>query len=1181
MGIIQSNSLRKARQRVAMPDFESMVKYSAGYAHSNNNFVIQNLPQGNCPAGLCAAICILRNILQRGNPTIPSKFLQSHLGAIHKEEDHDKICYPLISSYHSRWRHTIRGDDQGNYYPARRFHEELLPKFLEEYAFVVQLLVPEVPINHITQIDTEEYRDQQVDFYLPQAFLVVEIDGIQHDLRADAVRVEHLHRHGIQTIRITAEELESQGQAFANKIEDIKNRIRKSMHSQEERKENDHTTITLSDYAIAHAYGIDLGKSNYQATAVIRFQLLVLELLERGILELGEKWNFAIRCPESAYPFDLAVHDNLLWLSHILKLQKIPFSPPIVDILNIGEWEESPGMDDRIRVDFSLRDRYTDENVHNPELIFMRSDYFEHYRHFRKSNSNTLEFSEIRPYDYFRLSTTRRVEYRLRFGGADSDESSLLFLAENIFLQECGSPAFNDGQLPIIDSALSGADTLGLLPTGGGKSLCFQLCAFLQPCLSFVVVPIKALMTDQVAELSGVGISRVSSISSDDEAEAKQNILQAFSQGKFQLIYLSPERFQSKDFRSSFGSAISAFKMGYAVIDEIHCLSEWGHDFRTSYLNLVKTIRRLCPDAMFIGLTATASRNVLEDIKMELNILEENVKTLLDYTRKELEFKIISTEISANRLIAVLDDLHSRHSVFLPRDKDSRCVLVFTQTVNGKAGCSELSSRLSQHFKQGIGYFCGSAPKKASFPEGQKFETYKKDIQKKFKKNEMPVLVATKAFGMGVNKPNIIATIHSGMPSSMESFYQEGGRAGRDKKLYVEEKARCILLFTPPKSDIDGIWNKEMQAETLKAAGAGLPSNCDLNTSLFLLTKNLVDIQSETRLMKDILSAIPNSESKIMLRGSDFSLPPDNAASEEVPRDGINRAQLEKSIYHLSLLGVIKDWTIESYFDGGAIEVSVLAHDTDIMVKALQKTIRKYEVTWTAEGCLESNSDEGKIDYCIRTFLQWSYSHFVYNRRQSLKSIHDLCLQAVKGDIDSLGIKQRLEAYFKFSKTSFMLQHIAEHPWDFGKWFELLMKATEDGSDGQDRGQVLVSVQMAIARYLESYRDNVGLDLISGMTRLALDQADDADGRRRLQSALSLISESGAEQRIEILERITTFAHAFNLRHRNELSRLIISAFQDLEPAWTYQRLEDEYSLGLALEKIIGRLNILKERLHA
>ena len=221
-----------------------------------------------------------------------------------------------------------------------------------------------------------------------------------------------------------------------------------------------------------------------------------------------------------------------------------------------------------------------------------------------------------------------------------------LFLLWNIFLQtdeslEYETLKFREGQLSIISNALAKNDTIGLLPTGSGKSVCYQLSAILQPAISFVVCPIKSLMFDQKIDLDSVLFTRVNHISSSDDSEDKKKIQNEFGQGKYFFIFISPERFQLKTFRQYFSSVNEKFNIAYAVIDEVHCLSEWGHDFRTSYLNLSNTIQRHCTKFNFIGLTATASINVLKDIQIEFGIKQENVKTPANYTRSELEFIVI------------------------------------------------------------------------------------------------------------------------------------------------------------------------------------------------------------------------------------------------------------------------------------------------------------------------------------------------------------------------------------------------------------------------------------------------------------------------------------------------------------------------------------------------------------
>ena len=436
-------------------------------------------------------------------------------------------------------------------------------------------------------------------FTLPQAYLIIEIDGSQHehDRQKDFIRDLHTAKYGIRTVRIKTVDLESENLTFHQKIAEIKDRINKVKLKQETRKEKDKTLITLSDYQTAYENGIDFENSNYRATAVIRFQLLILELLENGLLDFKNDWKIEILSRDITGFEKIAIEDLMVWFTHLFQLHKIEFEKPKISIYHVNSVSEFSN-DESIKIDFSLSKRYTDEFQTNSNVIYVRTDYLDEFLYFKKGDSrDNLKFSSFEPYDYFKISTTNTIKYKLKFGSKETDESSLLFLVWNIFLQNDESLdfktlSFREGQLPIIANALSKNDTIGLLPTGSGKSVCYQLSAILQPAISFVVCPIKSLMYDQKADLDSAFFSRINHITSDDDGEDKEKIQNEFGQGKYFFIFISPERFQLKTFRQYFSAVNKEFNIAYAVIDEVHCLSEWGHDFRTSYLNLSNAIQR-------------------------------------------------------------------------------------------------------------------------------------------------------------------------------------------------------------------------------------------------------------------------------------------------------------------------------------------------------------------------------------------------------------------------------------------------------------------------------------------------------------------------------------------------------------------------------------------------------------
>ncbi|MBU2920710.1 DEAD/DEAH box helicase [Winogradskyella psychrotolerans] len=246
--------------------------------------------------------------------------------------------------------------------------------------------------------------------------------------------------------------------------------------------------------------------------------------------------------------------------------------------------------------------------------MYIRTDYLDL---FHNRNKNKLD-----RVNYFKLSTSTKFKYKLLFNEESNDLENLEFFLKNIFEYD----RFNNGQISIIQNILENNTTIGLLPTGGGKSLTYQLACLLQPCISFVVCPIKSLMYDQVKDLNQAYIQNIESINSDVGGAARTEILDNYSNGKYFFVFISPERFQTKDFRERLVAINSQLDFSYAVIDEVHCLSEWGHDFRTSYLNLSNTIKKYCPTINFLGLTATASVNVLKDIQLEFNTDQKNVK---------------------------------------------------------------------------------------------------------------------------------------------------------------------------------------------------------------------------------------------------------------------------------------------------------------------------------------------------------------------------------------------------------------------------------------------------------------------------------------------------------------------------------------------------------------------------
>ena len=327
--------------------------------------------------------------------------------------------------------------------------------------------------------------------------------------------------------------------------------------------------------------------------------------------------------------------------------------------------------------------------------------------------------------------------------------------------QYFGYDNFRPGQEQIIRQALANQDLLIIMPTGGGKSLCFQLPALLKSGITIVVSPLISLMQDQVTSLQDNGIGATflnSTLSFTTIRERQQQILA----GKIKLLYLAPERLVSVKFQPFLTEIVNNIGISGFAIDEAHCISEWGHDFRQEYRQL-RQLRRHFPHTPLIALTATATNRVQKDIIQQLNLQQPQIhrfsfnRTNLYYevqTRQKRSYPQILNIIRNSQGSGIIYCLH-RHTT------------------------EDLAERLSRDGISALPYHGGLS------------DEYREKHQTLFLRDDVQIIVATVAFGMGINKPDVRFVIHHDLPRNMESYYQESGRAGRDG-----EPAKCILLYS-------------------------------------------------------------------------------------------------------------------------------------------------------------------------------------------------------------------------------------------------------------------------------------------------------------------------------------------------------------------------------------------------
>ncbi len=340
-----------------------------------------------------------------------------------------------------------------------------------------------------------------------------------------------------------------------------------------------------------------------------------------------------------------------------------------------------------------------------------------------------------------------------------------------------GYSGFREGQEALIDSILNGQDVLGIMPTGAGKSICYQVPALLLSGITLVVSPLISLMKDQVQALNQAGVHAAYINSSLSESQISK-ALRLAAGGQYKIIYVAPERLETHEFLA-FAERV---EISMLTVDEAHCISQWGQDFRPSYLKIVQFIHKLKNRPVISAFTATATENVKEDIICVLGLLRPYV-LVTGFDRKNLYF-----------------------AVETPRKKD-KYVINYVKGHAAESGIIYCATR------KNVDTLCetlrGEGIAVTKYHAGLTGEERKQN-QEDFIYDHSPVMVATNAFGMGIDKSNVRYVIHYNMPQSLENYYQEAGRAGRDG-----EKAECILLYSAQDVVINRFLldNKEQNAE--------------------------------------------------------------------------------------------------------------------------------------------------------------------------------------------------------------------------------------------------------------------------------------------------------------------------------------------------------------------------------
>lgn len=821
-------------------------------------------------------LAVLNNIISRGLPTrapllieklFAVKFKYSNLPGDNPIEYHFEKTDLCSAEQIFEALHLIDPRFSLSNYNDRILESSFESEFIHEYlpkdnkVYLAQLLEPQRSLSSILDVPNKKFaKEQRVDFALEIPYtteyrsnhigFVVEINGQQYHSSMvsrikDARRDRLVKNQGWNTDSLTSISDDSFISDWENdkKYSLYLSILKKNYKKKIEGDWADYLQFVLSPFAVA------------------RVEKVLIEAMITGALNLTEKsWNIAVI--ERDVPCaKMAIDDLTELFNHLCELKGTSKRLPKINLTVISTDEFC-----RSTLHGDITPELTQENNSNYDVCLDISMLVRGKVDARKIELKSETYYIIRSSHYSQgvrtIYSANNIEYqplvnktsRGEYITIPEREKVLTYFLQNIFRKQ----HFREGQLPILSRALSNKTTIGLLPTGGGKSLIYQLAAMLQPGVTIIVDPLVSLMVDQYEGLVKQRIDVSACINSTQEREEKTFQLGRLQNGELQFMFLSPERFMMEDFREELLKMTrqNYVYFAYGVIDEVHTVSEWGHDFRPAYLQLGRNMTRFMEtcsgkDIPIIGLTATASFDVLADVERELTLggkmsLDSDAIVRPDMSeREELAYRIVEVKadfsqfkLRSSSYVVSLDKRGLRDHISkakrleiksllskIPNDIDelnnkkrfsntfiigynpayfyrksaeglylcSGIVFCPIRTgldgvndrigkYNVKTGVSTYIASLSPNYI--VGTFIGS--NNSEDTEKNK-ELSKKNFQNMdaFINNEKNIMVATKAFGMGIDKPNVRFTININHPSSIESYVQEAGRAGRDKKVSI------------------------------------------------------------------------------------------------------------------------------------------------------------------------------------------------------------------------------------------------------------------------------------------------------------------------------------------------------------------------------------------------------------
>jgi len=995
-------------------------------------------------------VAVSRKILQRGANPLFDLGMETSLAGTTGGELLVAAAGPLTSGYDLD--ESVRLDST--------YERPLWDRIMRDHGSLSRWLIPQPPFESMS--GAEDMPSRWADFLVRAPWmdrpLVIELDGTQHE---EAVAVDRARDRDLKKAKIDVLRCDG-GQALVERSE-LLGRL---------------AAITRNPLPPRP----DLLAQTHRPAAATRLGIALLELLEAGVLEPGAEWTIDVvdeqgwAAEDAGKVLDLFHGIGLVWglqiapaslrsRSWVWHLSDTGYQRALAQ--PVEEWDAEVRLEPFVPAWASLNE------AHCPTVVIRGV-----------STVGVLEWLPI-------PAVARRDVVESDAGVA----VGLRFVLRHLF----GHEDFREGQLPAVLSALGGADACVLLPTGAGKSLIYQMAGLLRPGATLVIDPLQSLIDDQERRLREDGIDRAVAIHSGRTASASERdrIYREIARGDALFAFLTPERLQIEGFRTALASAAEQRSINLAVIDEAHCVSEWGHDFRTAYLRVGRNVRLLSrglDDAAppLLALTGTASPAVLRDVLLELEAEPESMRVLRPSTfdRPNLSYAV-SVGVQQTWVARLRETLTSDlpkalncEATDLTRlsGSSTKSGLVFVPHTNGQYGVQEVRKHVLTALAAATtpgesvvaDIYSGSAPKNWNGT----WRTDKAEHARRFKDNESSVLVSTKAFGMGIDKPNIRWTVHVGYPGSLEGFAQEAGRAGRDR-----QTAHCVLVASPPPdARASVLLDLQRSREERVSAYSTLTKaeQTDLDRQYFFLTSNYTGIDSEMpallATLDQLLEAGPGNRKSI----------PKHHGVGDAGSDPV-----EKALYRLSMLGIVDDYTVD--YGGKRFVVDLDLYDAERIDEALRAFVRRVEPGRRniREQAIQQAPTEfrARAEHHLRLLLSILYDVIEPARVRALAEMH---LFATSGESDS-GLRQRLLAYLSDGPLAGILSGLATS--------ELVdipaVVAALDTVPAEDPREWIGGA----ARQLEAYPDHPVLLMVRALGEAMLLTPDEALLRTTFQAA--------------------------------------------------------------------------------